>query len=129
MLIDVERGSVDIDKFVSRRSAEPFFISTISASELLHGVHRAKNEAVRRTRAAFVESILASFPVLPIDLETARAHAELWASLSAAGKLIGPHDLWLAATCISRGLALATSNVREFDQVSGLTTENWRTVD
>ena len=126
VLIDIERGVVDVDKFVSRRLDEAFYISTITASELLHGVHRAKSEAIRRTRAAFVESILASFPILSIDLETARAHAELWASLTAAGKMIGAHDLWLAASCISRGLTLATSNVREFGRVKGLNVENWR---
>jgi len=126
VLIDIERGAIDVDKFVSRRLEESFFISTISASELLHGVHRAKSDAIRRTRAAVVESMLASFPILSIDVEIARAHAELWASLSAAGKLIGAHDLWLAASCIARGLTLATSNVREFGRVKGLNVEDWR---
>jgi predicted nucleic acid-binding protein len=124
VLIGVERGVVDVDKFVARRSDEPFFISAITASELLHGVHRATNDAVRRARSAFVESILASFPILPIDLEIARSHAQLWANLAAAGNLIGPHDMWLAATCIARGFSIATTNVREFERVDGLKVEN-----
>ena len=122
MLIGVERGLVDVDKLVHARSAESFFISAITASELLHGVHRAKDEAIKRTRSAFVESILVSFPLLPIDLETARAHAQLWASLAAKGNMIGAHDLWIAATCIARGLTLATANLREFKRIKGLQT-------
>jgi tRNA(fMet)-specific endonuclease VapC len=125
VLIGVERGVVDVDKFIARRSDEPFFISTISASELLHSVHRPNSDAVRRARSAFVESILANFPILPIDLETARAHAQLWASLAAAGNLIGAHDMWLAATCIARGYSIATANVRDFGRVEGLRVEKW----
>jgi predicted nucleic acid-binding protein len=93
---------------------------------LLHGVHRAKDAGIRRTRAAFVESVLASFPVVPIDVETARTHADLWANQSTRGELIGAHDLWIAATCIARGLTLATHNEREFKRVKGLTIETWR---
>ncbi len=41
------------------------------------------------------------------------------------GTLIGPHDLWLAATCIAHGLTMVTANVREFTWVPGLVVENW----
>ena len=100
-------------------------LSVITASELLHGVHRATDEATRRRRAAFVEGVLASLPILPIDLETARAHAQLSAQLATAGNLIGAHDLWLAAVCFARGLSIATANAREFGRVEGLRVEDW----
>ena len=69
--------------------------------------------------------MLDQFPVLPIDMPTARAHAELWAGLAAAGTPVGAHDLWIAATAISRGLSLATANRREFARVPGLVVEDW----
>jgi predicted nucleic acid-binding protein len=69
-----------------------------------YGVYRAVQPEVRAKRSAFVEAILEHFPMLPIDLATARAHAQVWAELAATGKLIGPHDLWLAATCLAHGL-------------------------
>jgi tRNA(fMet)-specific endonuclease VapC len=37
--------------------------------------------------------------------------------------MIGPHDLWLAATCIAHGLTMVTANAREFDRVPGLAVE------
>ena len=40
--------------------------------------------------------------------------------------MIGPHDLWLAATCIAENLTLATGNVDEFRRVPGLLIEEWR---
>lgn len=107
------------------RENEEFFLSVVTASELLHGVHRARDENTRARRSAWVEAVLERFPLLDVDLATARAHALLWAELASAGRLIGPHDLWLAAACLSNGLSMVTANVREFERVPGLTVENW----
>jgi tRNA(fMet)-specific endonuclease VapC len=43
----------------------------------------------------------------------------------AEGRLIGPHDLWLAATCLAHGLTMVTVNIREFAWVPGLAVESW----
>ena len=40
------------------------FISVVSASELLMGVHRADSLPRRDTRSRFVEAILLQFPIL-----------------------------------------------------------------
>ncbi|MGF1472559.1 MAG: type II toxin-antitoxin system VapC family toxin [Rubrobacteraceae bacterium] len=125
VLIEHERGRLKLEPRLWGRQDEEFFLSVVTASELLHGVHRAQNERIRARRSAWVEAVLEMFPVLEIDLATARSHARLWAELAAAGRLIGPHDLWLAAACLARGLSLITANVREFERVPGLTVENW----
>jgi tRNA(fMet)-specific endonuclease VapC len=125
ILIESERGRLDLERHLTPRQQEEFFLSVITASELLHGVHRAVQPEVRTKRSAFVEAILERFPLLPVDLNTARAHAQLWATLAAAGMMIGPHDLWLAATCIAHGLTMVTANVREFTRVPGLAVEVW----
>ena len=95
-------------------------ISAITASELLHGCHRAREAAVRVRRTAFVEALLALIPVAPFGLSEARRHAELWADLSRKGKLVGAHDMLIAATALARGDTLATLNQREFKSVTGL---------
>lgn len=127
VLIGFERDRTAIAPRLDGREDEEFFVSVITASELLHGVHRAKTPDVRARRSAFVEAVLARFPLLSIDLPTARSHSQLWAGLAATGKLIGPHDLWIAAACIAHGLTLVTVNVREFECVPGLATESWAT--
>jgi tRNA(fMet)-specific endonuclease VapC len=83
---------------------------------------------VRTKSSSFVEAVLERFPLLPVDLATARAHAQVWAELAAAGTLIGPHDLWLAATCVAHGLTMVTANGREFARVPGLAVEVWEQV-
>lgn len=118
VLIEIERGRTDVDAAVGE---EDRAISAITASELLHGVHRAADDRVRARRQAFVEHVLAAFDPIPIDLRVARAHAAAWAQLDAAGTRIGAHDLWIAATALAHGYAVATANVRDFARVPGLT--------
>ena len=84
-------------------------IAAITASELLHGVHRAALEH-RARREAFVEAVIAAFPPLPFELLAARAHARIWAELAAAGQDVGAHDRIVAATAISAGWRIGTAN-------------------
>ncbi|MBT8335205.1 MAG: PIN domain-containing protein [Gemmatimonadetes bacterium] len=129
VLVEYERGRLDVDELVADRMTgradEPFHLSVISVSELLHGVHRARDRAQRARRSAFVEGVIDAFPILPIDLLTARTHAELGAALAERGTPIGSHDLWIAAAAVGRGLALATFDVRGFGRVPGLAVDDW----
>jgi predicted nucleic acid-binding protein len=124
-LIDAERGRLDLATHVARRPDDDAFLSVVTASELLHGVHRAATPTHRTRRSAFVEGLLQRFPVLDVDLATARAHARVWADLAAAGTRVGPNDLWLAAAAIAHGLTLVTANLRAFERVPGLDVEDW----
>jgi predicted nucleic acid-binding protein len=72
----------------------------------------------------FVEGVIDRFPLLPVDLRTARVHAEVWADLAAKGRLIGAHDLWLAAACLAHDLTLATANGENSAACRG---SKWRT--
>jgi tRNA(fMet)-specific endonuclease VapC len=117
VVIEIERGGQPLDEAVGN---EERAISVITASELLHGVHRATMEQVRLRRRAVVEHFLANLEPLPITSQIARVHAELWAGLEAGGKRIEAHDLWIAATAIAHGMRLATANVRHFERIAGL---------
>jgi tRNA(fMet)-specific endonuclease VapC len=93
VLIDAERGKLDLAELNADHERETLSISAITASELLHGVHRAISTSQKAKRQAFVEAMLARMPVLPFDLITARIHAELWAKLAKRGARIGEIDL------------------------------------
>jgi tRNA(fMet)-specific endonuclease VapC len=98
---------------------EEVAIAAITASELLHGVHRASTE-YRARREAFVEAVLAAFPPLPYGWLAARAHARLWAELAATGQDVGAHDRLIAATAIATGWRVGTANTRHFVHIDGL---------
>jgi tRNA(fMet)-specific endonuclease VapC len=120
LLIAAERGTLRFESLLESVGDEPVAIAAITASELLHGCHRARDPAVRIRRAAFVDAVLEAVPVVPFGLAEARRHAELWANLANRGSVIGPHDLLVGATALARGDALATLNQREFRRVAGL---------
>lgn len=124
ILIEAQRGRLNLEITLKNREDE-FYLSVITASELLHGVQRSKDAATKTKRSAFVEGILATFAILPIDIQTARIHSQLWADLESKGALTGPHDTWIAATCLAHGLSLATLNIREYKRIPGLTLEHW----
>ncbi|MEX2488275.1 MAG: PIN domain-containing protein [Pseudomonadales bacterium] len=100
---------------------EDLFISAITVSELLIGVHRADSSARRNRRLAYVEAILADFPILPLDTEAARVHAQLHAAQLNAGTRSGAHDLLIAAIALAQGFAVLTRDVSDFERVPGLT--------
>ena len=120
ILIGAERGTIRFQAFLESLGEQPVGIAAITASELLHGCHRAGTPGTRARRAAFVEALLDILPVLPFGLPEARRHAELWAELLKLGSLIGPHDLLIGATALAAGRALATLNRAEFRRVPGL---------
>lgn len=94
-------------------------MASITAAELLHGVHRAADHA-RTQRTAFVEAALIAFPPVAFDLAAARIHATLQAGLALRRSPIGAHDLIIAATALAIGWSVATLNHGEFSRVPGL---------
>lgn len=117
ILVNAERRGQSLDRAIGD---EDRAISVVTASELLHGVHRAQTGAGRARRSAFVEHVISTIEPLPITTAVARAHAEIWAELENDGNLIGAHDLWIAATALSHGMDVATANPRDFERVPGL---------
>ena len=125
VLIAIERGHIGPDRLNSEDDDEPVAIAAITASELLHGVHRVAG-AVARTRAErFVERVLSSLPVIAFDIDVARVHARLDAELAAAGKAVGDADLMIAATAVWLDYRIATRDVRSFPRISGLDVVRW----
>lgn len=120
VLIAAERRTLDLDDTLGAHGDEPAAIASITASELLHGVHRAATAAQRQRREAFVERLLAVLPVFPFDLVTARIHASLWAGLAAKGASVGSHDLLIGATAIALGYRVTTRDRRSFGKIPGL---------
>jgi tRNA(fMet)-specific endonuclease VapC len=123
ILIESERGRLDMAAFIAGRENEPFGISVISVSELLHGVHRADSSKRRLKRSAFVEKVIELFPIYSFEIAAARIYAEIWADLLQKGSRIGAHDLMIGATAISLGYSVATFNSRHFERIEGLTVE------
>jgi len=69
ILIEAERGRLDIEGFIKGKEEELFGLSVITAAELLHGVHRADSAKRRRRRSAYAEKVIELFPIYPLTLQ------------------------------------------------------------
>jgi len=119
VLIANERGVFDLESWLIAQLPGRFELAAFTVAELWHGLERASGTHKAR-RQTYIETVLATFPVIPYTDLTARIHARLWASLESSGKMIGYHDLIVAATAVERGSAVATFNIRHFSVVKGL---------
>jgi tRNA(fMet)-specific endonuclease VapC len=119
LLIAGEKEKFDLIGFLSARD-EPVVLAAITASELLHGCHRASSVQQKDNRMRYVEWALSVFEIVPFGLEEARHHAWIWSQLASQGRLIGAYDLLIAGTAICLSYSLATLNVNEFSRVPGL---------
>ena len=97
-------------------------VCSIVKAELLHG---ALKYGVPERRLAIVRETLAPYQSLPFDDSAAEQYATLRHELESNGTCIGPHDLLIAAICLTHDCTLATNNIGEFNRVKGLRVEDW----
>lgn len=95
-------------------------LSAITVAELTHGVYRAKTEADRQRREAFVEELIHSLVVYPITLEIARLAGRIEGQQAAQGISIAFPDLLIGVTALHLGYSVATFNVKHFQLIPGL---------
>jgi predicted nucleic acid-binding protein len=128
VFINVENKRFDLSLINNFSHYGEAYIAAITVSELLAGVHLAKNPEQHIKRSAFVESIITRMPVLEFNEEAARVYAQLYAFFlkdhGRGGTKINVHDLLIASTAISNGFAVLTSNIDDFKNIPSLIVES-----
>jgi len=85
--------------------------------------------ALRKDFEAFwqkiTEEILSRVGILPLDLDVALAAGDLLARLRATGRPISIEDILIASTALTHQCILVTANIRHFQPIEELSTENW----
>jgi tRNA(fMet)-specific endonuclease VapC len=84
--------------------------------------------AIHPQHAAKLRAFLGLFSIPVFDMDAALHYAEIRADLEAAGKVIGPLDLLIAAQARSLKAILVTSNADEFKRVKGLKVQPWKPI-
>lgn len=120
VFIALERRGLRPSDIVLITEDAEILISSITVSELFYGVHRANSTVRRERREQFINELLAMVPVLSFDEHVARLHAEILATMTAAGQLIGSHDVLIAATALFWKHEILTANMRDFSRVPNL---------
>ena len=75
----------------------------------------------RLRRQAFVDELIRDLPVHPVTIETARLAGRIEGDRARQSITVPFEDLLIAATALQLGFGVATSNVRHFQMIPGLT--------
>lgn len=97
-------------------------ISSITLAELEYGMRHSQNP--KRNLEALLKFLL-PLSVFSFDENAASEYGIVRDYLQRKGTPIGPLDMLIAAHCKSLGLTLVSNNLREFEKVPGLETQNW----
>lgn len=103
-------------------SPDEVWLCSVIKEELYHG---AEGYADKEARLAKLETIFNRHASVPFDDESSAIAGPLRKKLESQGKVIGPHDLQIAAIALQHEWTLVTSNKDEFSRVEGLKIEDW----
>jgi predicted nucleic acid-binding protein len=107
-----------VEQWLADQPQARVFISTITEAELRYGVALMPSGKRQAALAAEIEGMMGedfSGRILPFDSPAAVAFAEIAAQRRQAGRPISQADAQIAAIARSRGAALATRNVPDFE--------------
>ncbi len=117
----IKRRPIEVlDTF--NRHAGQLCISSITLAELLHG---AEKSAHPEHNLQQIDNFTSRLDVLDYNNNAAAHYGDIRATLERKGTPIGVNDLHIAGHARSHGLVLVTNNLREFERIEGLRTENW----
>ena len=108
---------------IQARAPSDLCLSSIVVAELRYG---ADKSAHPRRNHRVLDVLVGEIACREFDTAAATVYGKVRAALERKGRPIGPNDMLLAAHALSLGLVLVSDNVREFERVRGLRTENWR---
>src|SRR6266851_3062632 len=91
--------------------APEIYLCSIVKAELFYGAAHSSDPS---KELAKLQPFFAAFTSLLFGDRCAEEYGQIRSHLTAAGTLIGPNDLLIAATARAHGLTLVTHNTREF---------------
>ena len=111
-----------LEDIIKKNPEQDFYITSITLSELYYGVEKSSQQ---EKNLLALKGFLSMFKVLDFDHISAQIYGEVRASLEKKGNLIGPYDLQIASIALANEMILVSNNLKEFDRIKGLKTENW----
>ena len=109
-----------VEAWAAGHALEELFFSAVGEAELRYGAAILPAGRRRESLISDIERMLSDAfdgRVLPFDSGAARAYADIAAMRRSAGRTIPPADCQVAAIARSRDMAVATRNVRDFDDI------------
>ena len=102
--------------WLQRSSGFGLYTTAVTIAEIRYGIVRLPQGDRRQSLHQAADEVFAAFPrqVLPFDLASASAYADIVASREKQGNPISGFDAQIAAICRSQAASLATRNTKDF---------------
>jgi len=120
----VKRQSGVRSQVASLAATDRMAICTVVRGEVLYGLERMPHGKRRRDLAEKVTELFAALPCEPIPEAAADEYAVIKRETERKGTRLDENDLWIAATALSLGAALVTTD-SDFRRVRRLRVEDW----
>ena len=117
-----------VDAWAVGHPLEDLFFSAVGEAELRYGAAILTAGRRRETLIVKIERMLRDAfegRVLPFDSDAARDYAQIAAARRSAGRPIAPADCQIAAIARSRGMVVATRNIRDFEDLDIEIVDPW----
>ena len=114
--------------WLQRSSRDGLYTTAVTIAEIRYGIARLPEGHRRQSLHQAADEIFAAFPrqVLPFDLASASAYADIVVSREKQGNPISGFDAQIAAICRSRAASLATRHTRDFVDTGVNLLDPWR---
>ena len=116
-MIHLLNGDAGATAFIRHHPKPSLYVCHTVQCELYYGAYLSKkiNEQMQRLKV-----ILGDLGKLDSNIETAMEYGRIKSELKKSGKLIGPNDLFIAATARAHQATLVTRNLGEFQRIENL---------
>ncbi len=106
----ISPGAGVMSTLISRQEAA---LASISLFELYAGIQGKR-------KLSQIETLIQGVGILSLDVIEAAVAGKIYTQLKSQGKLIGTHDILIAATCIANRVPLYTKNVAHFSKIEDI---------
>ena len=118
-------GSQSIQERLSAVGAESICVTTLTIAELRYGCYKSSHVNQNLEKVRRLQELL--YTLSDLDDEVATLFGKNKAVLRKQGVTIGDIDLLIGSVAVVRGFILVTNNVRHYQHIPDLNSENWST--
>jgi predicted nucleic acid-binding protein len=124
VLITAERQGQNARQMLAAISSQvgntEIALSVVTLIELAHGAARTDTPQRKAKRQQFIHELLTALPIHPVTVSIALRTGQIDGENQAKGVRLPLSDLLIGVTALELGYSVATSNLRHFQLIPGL---------
>jgi len=121
----VKNNQKTVEK-IKQLSPRDLCISVITTSEIEYGIQKINGTKKGDHIIKVTNALVSIIEEVSVNHNIAIEAGMIRARLVSEGKIVGAHDILIAATAKVNKLVMITNNIKDFIRIDGLEMESWR---